>query len=86
MLTELLNLIALGKAWSIDDLSKELGVSKEQVLAGINFLEQSNYIKRVDFRCCTGQCGNCHACEGMELLSAQPLMWELVKQSKNLPV
>lgn len=79
MLTELLNLITSGRAWSVDELAVALGVSKDKVLAGINYLEQAKYIKRVNFRSCIGPCGNCHACEGMELLSTQPLMWKIIK-------
>lgn len=79
MLTELLDLITSGRAWSVDELAIALGVSKDKVLAGISYLEQAKYIKRVNFCSCSGQCGNCHACEGMELLSTQPMMWEIVK-------
>lgn len=80
MLENILRLIGTGQAWSVDDLSKELGSTKESILAAIEFLEQTKYIKRVKLCNCTGQCGNCHACDGMELLSTQPFMWEIVKK------
>lgn len=80
MLIELLNLIDLGRAWSVDELAAVSGASKDKIFAEIEFLEQAGYIKRVRPCRCSGQCGSCHACEGTELLSSQPLMWEIVKK------
>lgn len=79
MLEDILKLIGTGQAWSVNALSEKLGITKESTLAAIEFLEQEKYIKRVNF--CNGnrKCGNCHACEGMEMLSTQPLMWEIMK-------
>lgn len=48
-------------------------------MAAIAFLEQANYIKRIKFCAANGFCGNCHACEGMDILNAGPIMWEVVK-------
>lgn len=38
-------------------LSKELGSTKESIFAAIEFLERTEYIKRVNLCNCTGQCG-----------------------------
>lgn len=72
MLEAILELLGYGQAWSIDNLSIELGISREMVCAAISFLEQSKYIKRVGQNNCNGNCKNCHNCEGTELLSTQP--------------
>lgn len=79
MLEEVLKALSTGHTWSVDELSEKLGMTKENTLAAIAFLEQANYIKRIKFCAANGSCGKCHACEGMDILNAGPIMWEVVK-------
>lgn len=79
MMNKMLSLLGTGHSWTIFELAMKLNVSVDRVRAEIEFLEKNEYIKKVYLNSCDKQCENCHACEGINMLSNQPFVWEIIK-------
>lgn len=76
MLEKILMLLGTGHTWSITDMAEELRISRERVVAEIEYLEQMGYIKKISFAGCNGQCKKCHACNGAVTMLTVPRIWE----------
>lgn len=75
MLTEILNRLAEGRAYSTPELALLLGVSSEVVAAELDYLKRIGAIHTVGGH--TG-CGSCSSCGGGCHEVSGPTMWEKV--------
>ena len=87
---ELISLLSDGRSRTIEMLAKELNTSTDDVLRKIDFLEQSNIIRRVATsysKKCSG-CSNGGSCNSKACVACMPkggfknmgMMWEVIPQ------
>lgn len=78
-MTELLNLLRDGRAWSVEDLAQRLNQTPEQIVRQMEFLERTGYLRRVggcghDCKGCSAHCGEGAGLAGM------PVFWEVTNR------
>ena len=74
-MTKLLELLAEGRAYSVEDLADALDATPQDVKRQMEFLEGTGYLHRVC--ACGHDCKGCSAhCGG--LAGNMPVMWEVV--------
>lgn len=77
-MTELLELMKEGRAWSVEELAVRLHTTPEEIKREMEFLEHAGYLKRVKEN---PGCGGCSSrCQTGELVGGMPVFWELVKR------
>nr|WP_326185583.1 FeoC-like transcriptional regulator [uncultured Oscillibacter sp.] len=77
-MTELLELMRDGRAWSLEDLAQRLNTTPDQVKRQMEFLEQMGYLRRVGG--CGHDCKGCSAhCGAGAELAGMPVFWELTR-------
>lgn len=79
MLHTLLGILKEGKTVSIDEIAEKLDTTKEIAAALIEYLEKSNYIKKVNYKINSGCGHNCSKCGQRGSVSSSLRMWELAK-------
>lgn len=77
-MTELLELMRDGRAWSVEDLARRLNATPEQVRRQMEFLERMGYLRRVTG--CGHDCKGCSAHCGSGGLSGMPVFWEVINR------
>lgn len=73
-MTKLLELLAEGRAYSVEDLADALDATPQDVKRQMEYLERTGYLRRVC--ACGHDCKGCSAhCGG--LAGNMPVMWEI---------
>lgn len=76
MLTELLELLDEGRAYSQREMAEKLGIGAAMIIAEIEYLELLGLLRRVDDSCgCSGGCKGCSSACNNEGITP-PAMWE----------
>lgn len=83
MFVKLIRLLSEGKTYSVQELSRKLGVSIETLRGYIDYLSEKDLLSQVDFEqeenACTGNCAACKGCKGLRekrTLKNMPTLWE----------
>ena len=75
MLQQLLNRVIQGSALDVNQLAREIGVSRNQVVLMMEELERMGKVKRIDI-CESNGCNTCSVSpNSCSLVKKQPLSW-----------
>lgn len=80
-MTQILQLLADGKARSVEELAEVLDTTAEDIKRRMEFLERAGYLRRI--RGCGHGCQGCSSHCGMELDGGFPVFWEIVPHEKE---
>ncbi len=80
MFAKLIHLLSEGKTYSLQELSRKLGISKETLRGYIDYLSEKNLLSQPDFEkeenACAGNCAGCKGCAGRKTFKNAPTLWE----------
>ncbi len=86
MFVKLIHLLSEGKTYSMQEMSRKLGVSKETLRGYIDYLSEKDLFSQPDFEkeenACTGNCDGCKGCGGRKTFKNVPTLWEF-KRSES---
>lgn len=84
MFAKLIHLLSEGKTYSLQEMSRKLGVSKETLRGYIDYLSEKDLLSQVNFEkeenACAGNCVGCKGCKvcgEKEAFENLPILWEI---------
>ena len=80
MFTKFARLMSEGKTYSLQELSRKLGISIETLRGYIDYLSEKDLLLQLDFKqeesACFGNCAACKGCGGRKTFKNAPTLWE----------